>query len=157
MVRLLRLTPIFALVGCLFAAAPVAAQNRSEFVQDEAALFSKEAKAKANTEIAQIWSQFKKELVIDTVVTVKVPDVDDWAIKRAVRENVDGIYVVIVVDPPTIRVELGNRTKQFGQFTESDRQELEESDYCQYEGYSQRSDGSGQKRSCPPGSHRLCA
>jgi hypothetical protein len=125
MVRCSRWLVVPALLGCLTASTPVMAQGaRTEYVQDEALLFSQEAKAKANAEIAGMWRQFKKELVIDTVDTVKVPDIDDWAIKRAGREKVDGIFVVIVRDPRTVRVELGNHTKQNGQFSETDRVEL---------------------------------
>ena len=137
MVRLVRWMLAPALIGWSFAAAPVAAQTRTEFVQDEAALFSKDAKNKANAEIAQIVSHFKREFVVDTVVSVKVPpDVDHnnkdalkryfdgWAEDRAGREKVNGVYVVIVGEPRTIRVELGNRTKQAGLFDEGDRQDL---------------------------------
>ncbi len=125
-----------ALLGLLLAA-PVLAQNRTEYVQDEAALFSKEAKAKANAEIARIYAQFKRELVVDTVYSIKLPPevdakneaalkryLDDWAQKRAGREKVNGIALTIIGEPRTIRVEIGNRTKASGLFTEADRQEL---------------------------------
>jgi len=131
MVHPMRWLLVPALIGWSFAAAPAAAQNRTEFVLDEANLFSKDAKAKANAEIAQIVSKFKKELVVDTVYSVKVPEgleksayFDDWAEKRFANEKVNGVYAVIIVDPPMIRVRLGNRTKTSGLFDEPDRKEL---------------------------------
>ena len=54
MARFLGLVLVPALLGWSLAAAPVAAQNRSSFVFDEAGFFSKEAVSKANAEIAQM-------------------------------------------------------------------------------------------------------
>jgi hypothetical protein len=136
MVRHARWIMVPALLG-LLAALPALAQNRTDYIQDEAALFSKEAKVKANGEIARIYAQHRREFVVDTVFSVKLPQdvdannsaavkraVDDWANKRAGREKVNGIELIIVGEPPTVRVELGNRTMQSGLFTDADRDEL---------------------------------
>src|SRR5438445_470113 len=107
MVRHVRWTLVPALLVCLAAAAPVAAQNRTEFIQDDANFFSREAKAKANAEIARIRDRFKRELVVDTVDSVNFPAgintkdkeakyFDEWAEKRFLHEKIKGIYVVIV-------------------------------------------------------------
>jgi hypothetical protein len=128
-----------ALLGWLAVATPVLAQQtRSEYVNDEAGLFSKEAKVKANADLARLRSQFKKELVVDTVMTVKRPAnvdkddnvavdrfFDDLAQKRFGQERVNGSYILIVQTPPKVRVRLGNETQRLGIFTEADRQELQ--------------------------------
>ncbi len=54
MARLLSWTLVPALIGWLAAVQPLAAQNRTEFINDEAGLFSSQAKAKANAEIARM-------------------------------------------------------------------------------------------------------
>jgi hypothetical protein len=138
MVRFLRWMVVPSLLGLMGAAAPVTAQNRSEFVNDEAGFFSKGAKDKANAEIARMGSQTKHELVVDTVVEVKVaPEIqkdkaavnrffDQWAEKRFVQEKVNGVYIAIVQNPPKERVQVGNKTMQSGLFTSADRKELEE-------------------------------
>ena len=123
MVRYVGLMLVPALLGWSLAAAPVAAQTRSSFINDEASFFSKEAVNKANAEIARMRAQFQKELVVDTVVTVKRPaDVDKndttavnrffdgWAEKRAAQEHVNGVYVLIVQNPPKVRVLEGTKT-----------------------------------------------
>lgn len=122
----------------LVLAAPVAAQGRTEFVHDEAGFFSTDAKAKANNEISRLRSQFKRELVVDTVGSVALPpDVskddkiavnrffDSWAEKRFLQEKVNGVYVAIIKDPPKVRAQLGNKTEQSGLFRETDRRDLE--------------------------------
>ena len=138
MARFLGLMLVPALLGWSVAAAPVAAQSRSNFVNDDAGLFSKDAVNKANAEIAQMRAQFKRELVVDTADTVKVPgDIDpknakavnqffdNWARNHASEKKVNGVYVAIVHNPRKVRVEEGNRTEQSGLFTSADRQELE--------------------------------
>ncbi len=133
MVRLLHLL----IIPALLAGVPVLAQGRSEFVQDEAGIFSAAAKAKANAEIARVQARFKKELVVDTLFAVKLPEgldgsneavrnrfFDKWAEDRFLHEKITGVYVVIVGEPPIIRVQLGNHTKQSGLFTDSDRADL---------------------------------
>src|SRR5207237_10821771 len=51
---------------------------------------------------------------------------DTWAENRASQERVNGVYVVIVQNPPKVRVLEGNKTEQSGVFRSSDRKELEE-------------------------------
>ncbi len=126
------------MLGCLIIAAPVAAQNRGEFVHDDAGFFSQEAKSKAEAEIGRMKTQFKKELVVDTVDTVAVPTditandtkalnrfIDSWADKRFKNEGVQGVYVVIVQKPTKFRIRVGNKTEQDGFFTQSDVAALE--------------------------------
>lgn len=121
-------------------AGPVGAQGRTEYVHDEAGFFSTEAKAKANAEINRMRSQYKRELVVDTVVGVTLPAevnkddkiavnrfFDTWAEKRFLQEKVNGVYVVIVKDPPKVRIQLGNKTEQSGLFRDADRRDLEQS------------------------------
>ena len=137
MVRHTRWMLVPAVLGLMMMAGTALGQSRTEYVQDEAAFFSKEATAKANAEIARMQAQFKHELVVDTVTTVKLPAevdatnsaarnryLDDWANKRAAREKVNGIALIIVEKPPVVRVEVGNRTRQSGLFTTAERDDL---------------------------------
>src|SRR5215813_12693051 len=128
MVRSVGLILVPALLGWSLAAAPLTAQSQSNFVHDEAGLFSKDAIAKANAEIARMRSQFKRELVVDTVDTVKAPadtDVnqffDTWARNRASQEKVNGVYIAIVHNSRKVRIMEGNKTEQSGLFTPADR------------------------------------
>jgi hypothetical protein len=138
MMRCLSRITVPVLLGCLIFAAPLAAQNRGEFVHDDAGFFSQEAKGKAEAEIGRMKSQFKKELVVDTVDTVVVPEeiaakdtkavnrfIDSWADKRFKNEGVQGVYVVIVQKPTKFRIRVGNKTEQDGFFTQNDVATLE--------------------------------
>lgn len=125
-----------ALVGWL-AVGAAEAQTRNSYVHDEAALFSKNAETKANAELAQMFRQYGKEFVVDTVVSVNVPaDVaseaardryfDEWALSRFNNAKVKGVYLVIVEKPPMVRVVLGNTTEKTGWFSRSERHDLRE-------------------------------
>src|SRR5436309_1149690 len=136
MVRFAGLMLVPALLGWSLAAAPVAAQTRSNYVNDDAGFFSKEAINKANAEITRPRTQFKRELVVDTVVTVNVPAdakdatavnrfFDEWAEKKFLQDKVDGVYIVIIQNPHKVRVQDGNKTARSGIFRSDDRRELE--------------------------------
>ena len=138
MVRCLSRITVPVLLGCLiFAAAPGGPKSwgvRSRRCR----LLQQEAKGKAEAEIGRMKSQFKKELVVDTVDTVMVPEeiaakdtkavnrfIDSWADKRFKNEGVQGVYVVIVQKPTKFRVRVGNKTEQDGFFTQNDVATLE--------------------------------
>ena len=104
-------------------------------VQDDANMFSKEAKEKANQQIAKIKSLFHKDLGFETVATVELPDgvdkkdkkavgqfVTGWAADRFGNMHINGIYVVVIKDLHEFRIEVGAKTKQH--FTDHNRDEL---------------------------------
>ena len=114
----------------LFACGPLAAQaGKPRTVQDEAGLFSKEAKEKADALIARIKSQFKKDLYIETVKTIPIPEgvkkddaVDAWAAKRHDPAS-EGIYIAMIVDLQKYRFHVGSGAAKL--FTTNNRKEME--------------------------------
>jgi FKBP-type peptidyl-prolyl cis-trans isomerase len=104
--------------------------DKPHVVSDEAELFSKEAKEKADAVIARIKSNFKKDLVIETVPSIPIPDGQSkdeaaaaWAVERFDKLKVDGVFVGIIVDPPKYRIRVGKHTLPM--FTEANEKELE--------------------------------
>src|ERR1043166_4286354 len=108
------------LAGLLLAAPPVSAQGNKKphTVQDSAKLFSKEAIKAANEEIAAMKKQYHKDVMVETVESVKDVKGDDawkkWAEDRANNYNVEGVYMAIIKDPPHIQVEIGEQTLKKG-------------------------------------------
>ncbi len=138
MARLLGWLLVPSLFTLLGLAAPLNAQTRANPVDDQAGFFSKAAIEQAQTEIAKIQRQFKKEVVIETVVEVKLPKdidandktavnryMDEWARKRFDNDKVNGVFVVIVEKPAKVRVRLGNVTAKSGLFRNEDLKELD--------------------------------
>ncbi|MBI3407361.1 MAG: TPM domain-containing protein [Planctomycetes bacterium] len=143
------LVPAFLLCGWLAAApalmltAPAQtayAQTKTppRRVQDDAAMFSATAKEQANAEITRIKTTFKKDLTIETLPQgpkrpANVAENDDaarkkffdqWAVERFKNEQINGVYVVIVEKPEIVRVVVGDKTRDLGLFTTSDRDQL---------------------------------
>ncbi len=132
MARLLGWALVPALLLGLGAMQPVWAQKKTEparTVQDDAGLFSASAKERANQTIAQIKSQFKKDLLVETLPSLPAEIKGDkalaeWAEGRWKNHNVNGIYVVITKQPSKLQVVVGNETRKLGYFTTADRDEL---------------------------------
>ena len=124
-----------SLALCLLAWQPLSGQtgteDKSHGVKDDASLFSKEAKEKADAQIARIKRQFKRDLVIETVPSITLPDgvgvdeaVNDWVTKRLEKLHIDGVYIVIIVDPQKYRDRVNTDTSRV-LFTTANRKELE--------------------------------
>src|SRR2546421_1662027 len=106
-------------------------------VVDDGGFFSDKAKEKADEEIAEIKKKYKRDLLIETFA--KAPEsiakvdlknrqeknhfFDNWAKKRATNANVN-IYVLICKDPAHVQVEMDEKTRESGAFTNSNREEL---------------------------------
>lgn len=104
-------------------------------VQDQAGLFSKEAKDQANADIAQIKKRFGKDLLIETIATApkEIDKIDlkdaaaerkffkDLAIERAKNAKVNGVYILICDDPKIHYVQpvVGEQTRKSGIFTDA--------------------------------------
>ncbi|MSU77957.1 MAG: TPM domain-containing protein [Gemmataceae bacterium] len=118
------------LVGAFLVTSDAQAQDKHRQVQDDAGLFSKEAKDQANKVIADIFAKHNKELVIETVKTSPVaPEVnkeerDKWAMERFNKRGVDGVYVVFCKEPSFYRIRVGNETRKT-YFTKQEISELE--------------------------------
>ncbi|MFO0866507.1 MAG: TPM domain-containing protein [Gemmataceae bacterium] len=94
-------------------------------VQDDLNWFSKDARDKANADIARIKREFRKDLVIETIKAPERPKdlnpkdekavskfFDEWAMSRFRNEQVDGVMVLIVDQPKILRVEVGRNTER---------------------------------------------
>jgi hypothetical protein len=124
------LTVLTALALVAAVAAPVRAQ-----VHDYAEVFSPEAERKAQATIDQISQKHKRELLVESYKAVppeKRQELQqkgnqrffaDWAVERGRAENIDGIVVLLSMDPKYLWVSVGNETqKQL--FKLADRDEM---------------------------------
>ena len=107
-------------------------------VQDDAGMFSTQAKEKANRDVAEIKTRFRKDLLIETRATApKLPETidsknakaidefyDKWAKQLFDNDAVDGVFVIITQKPARVQIQLGNETRRLGEFTTEDRSEL---------------------------------
>ena len=94
-----------AIVLGLATLVPVAAQapvaDPPRVVQDDVGFFSQKAKQQANEAIARLKRDYKKDLLIETVEKVKLPEgvnLDRSAQVCFNNSHVNGIYVVFVKD-----------------------------------------------------------
>jgi uncharacterized membrane protein YgcG len=122
------------LAGGLTAAQPAGPPRK---VQDDAGLFSAQAKERANEQIAEIRRRFGKDLTIETVASVDRPKAldtkdreavarffDEWAAQRFQNQRVNGVLVLVVREPRILRIVVGRKTRESGLFTKNDRVEL---------------------------------
>src|SRR5262245_17285567 len=106
-------------------------------VQDDVGMFSADAEAKANAEIARIKKAHHKDLFIETSHAPTRPDsidkndkaainkfFDHWAAEKFKNAQINGVYVVIVPEATIIRVVVGPKTLDSGLFTKNNRDEL---------------------------------
>jgi len=105
-------------------------------VHDNAAIFSKDAIQQADQTIEQIKTRHRHTLLVETFPNI--PDAmqndyrdkgkdrffQDWAEDRRKAEDVDGVVVLICMDPKHIQINLGNQTQK-KLFTQVDRAELQ--------------------------------
>ena len=107
-------------------------------IRDSAEFFSEAAKSKAQQSISKIEQQFKKDLVIETFT--EIPDelkqgvdltdrvarnklFEQWAVKQAKQERVNGVYILLSREPAHIQIVVGNETRDKA-FTLKDRDNL---------------------------------
>jgi hypothetical protein len=107
----------FALAGGL--AAPARASGKAWGVHDEAKLFRPETVARADARIEEMRRLYHRDLLVETVPAAPDADrerlrhlpapeavkfFDQWARERAKAAGVDGVAVLVCVDPPHVRV-----------------------------------------------------
>jgi hypothetical protein len=124
------LSPIavpLAVVALWLAPALAAAQ-----VHDGAGIFSPAAVSDANASLGRMDQQFHKQLVIETIPNVpadqraalqqqgKEAFFDHMKAARANALGVNGVYVLICMDPPFIDDAAGKETVRRGEFTDAD-------------------------------------
>jgi uncharacterized protein len=123
--------------GWLGGAAVQAQSAKARTVQDDVGMFSAKAKAEANAEIARIYQNHKKDLMIEAAQAPARPDdvdkddkaavkrfFDKWTAEKFNNEKINGVYVVIVPKAHIVRAAVGQETLKAGLFTNKDRDEL---------------------------------
>jgi uncharacterized membrane protein YgcG len=116
----------FLLIGATLARAQV---------HDNAGKFSKEAIEQADQTIEQIKVKHRHTLLVETFPNIpeslqndfrdkgKNRFFEDWAEERRKAEDVDGVVVLICMDPGHVQINIGNETQK-KLFTQADRTEL---------------------------------
>ena len=107
-------------------------------IQDNGAFFSTQAKTEAMRNIGEIGKRFRKDLVFESFREIPAEikqGVDltnkaamgrlyeQWASKLAKQQSVNGIYILLVKDPPHLQILVGNETQRSA-FTLKDRDAL---------------------------------
>lgn len=130
-----RLLPWLVAASCL---APTAVLAVGAEVRDAAGLFSPAALKQADETVRRIQKEFRKDLLVETFSGVPANRTADYTRNREeffsnfVRERaqssrIDGIYVLVLKEPPPhryrIQVAVGQATRQRA-FMASDREEL---------------------------------
>ena len=100
------------------------AQATGTGIQDAAGVFSQQAMAAAEQQIATIHQKFGKDLRVETYAHLPPDRADQyapekrteffatWAYQRAKALGLDGVIVLICQDPAFLQVEVGDRTQQ---------------------------------------------
>ena len=107
-------------------------------IQDDAGFFSESAKADASFNIRELQKTLKKDVCVETFKEIPA-DVkqgvnpqnkaalnrmfDQWAVKRARLQSVNGVYLMLVKEPSHLQVVVGNDTQKQA-FTLADRDML---------------------------------
>ena len=124
-----------ALLGVRLAVAGLASAAVTPRVSDDAKFFSPGAVEQANQKIREIYRDYGKDLLIETVLRVpadlqpkykalgKTKFFADWAARRAEDSGCKGIYVLLCKTPGHLQIEVGRLTRQRG-FTLEDRNRL---------------------------------
>ncbi len=107
-------------------------------VRDNGDFFSDTAKKEATRKIAEMEQQYKKDLVVETFTEIpeeikKGVDLtdkaasnrmfDQWTLKEAKQQRVNGIYILISREPAHLQIVVGNDTQKQA-FTLKDRDSL---------------------------------
>ena len=107
-------------------------------VRDNGGFFSDSAKSEATRKISEIEHQYKKDLVIETFKEIPEEikqgvDLTDkaalgrlfeqWTVKQAKQQKVNGVYILFTKEPAHIQIVVGNDTQKKA-FTLMDRTNL---------------------------------
>jgi hypothetical protein len=98
----------------------------TKLVKDEAKLFGEKAVKDANAIVAKIRETHETDLFIETLE--KGPEdrkeFPAWTRDRYNKIGVDGVYIVITKEPKHFEYYVGDKTRESGLFTKSDRDEM---------------------------------
>lgn len=136
MIAHLKFRVVLAL-AVLLSGSPVA-HAETGAIRDNAAFFSTPAKTEALRNIRDIGQRFRKDLVVETFAEIPA-DLrqgaelsnkaamarlyEQWAVRQAKQQAVNGIYVLLVKQPAHLQVLVGNDTQKVA-FTLADRDAL---------------------------------
>ncbi len=113
------------------AEADVPAAAAPTYVFDDARVFTPQTIAAAEAAVGQMQRQYHKALVVETFAAVPDADrpavADDragyfkrWMHARFANRNVNGVYVLVCLDPRYVEVGVGKQTLARGDFTPAD-------------------------------------
>jgi TPM domain len=134
------LTSLSTFLGLTVALLFSATTTRAQFggIRDNGAFFSEAAKAEASRHINEIGTRFKREVVIETFATIpddvkKGVNLEDrlavnrlfeqWTLRQARQQRVNGIYILLSKSPSHLQVVVGDETQRT-MFTPKDRDVL---------------------------------
>jgi len=131
----MKLRWIWMFVAAVFLATMVPASSRAQ-VTDNAGIFSSTAVARADSDIRQMMRDHNKGLVIETFPSIpsdeKAAAAADkkaffakWADERATRLQVNGVYVLVCMDPAYKHLQIVPQTLRRGDFTTDNREVLD--------------------------------
>ena len=107
-------------------------------IRDDGAFFSAQARTEALKDIHEMGKRYKKDLMFETFREIPADlkqgvDLTDkaakdrlyeqWATKQFKQQGINGIYILIVKDPPHLQIMVGNDTLKEA-FTSKDRDAL---------------------------------
>src|SRR5687768_18095299 len=130
--NLVRWLAVLTALTLLAAAAPARAQ-----VRDQADVFSPDAEQKAQQAIDQIQQKHKKRLLIESYAAVPAEKraelqakgtrqfFHDWALERGKAEKLDGVLVLLSLNPRSMRTQVFGADTQNRLFTQSDVSDME--------------------------------
>lgn len=130
--------PVYLLAIATLWSGTLTSQAGVPGIQDNAGFFSETAKADAGYNISELQKSLKKDLSVETFWEIPAEekqgvDLQDkvavnrvcqqWAVKRARAQSVNGVYIMLVKEPAHLQVVVGNETQKRA-FTLADRDEL---------------------------------
>ena len=107
-------------------------------IRDNGGFFSESAKSEATRKLSEIEQKYKKDLVIETFKEIpeeikQAVDLTDkaamnrlfeqWTVKQAKQQRVNGVYILLTKEPAHIQIVVGNDTQNKA-FTLMDRDNL---------------------------------
>jgi hypothetical protein len=126
----LKLVGCLALLAMLFLPAALRAD-----VNDNANIFSKQAVDDANRDMRKMKQTHNKEFVVETFAAIPDDQKDayaqnkqtffrTWMASRAKQLKVNGVYVLICMDPKKLEAGVERTTREHGDFTQTDLDRL---------------------------------
>ena len=130
--------PFFTFTVAALLAGVLTVQAGTAGIQDNAGFFSEPVKTDATWKIREVQNSFKKDICVETFKEIPA-DVkqgvnmadktalhqmfEQWSLKRAREQKVNGVYILMVKNPTHLQANVGNETQKKA-FTLADRDAL---------------------------------